>query len=373
MKSLLFIGFGDVARRAFTQLLLLSKEPVHFIIAMRDPDSAERFINTQYLSAIQNGRFHKVEIRRLDVHNVDETAALLTTVNPDLIFSGLCLMSYWRLDEIFYKKHHALLSRPPFIDPLFFVDLCLILKFMRIAKACNMADRVINAAYPDVTHPILAKVGLSPLCGIGNIANNVPGIKTVVVQKKNCALEDIDIILIGHHYVSYNISRLGHSAGAPYIFRVYIKGRDVTEEFGENEIFEGLVQNCKRLSGQKGQNVTASSAVSVLYARLFGESQQKLHAPGIHGLAGGYAVLMSRDDLSVRLPEQVTLEECIAVNTHCLAYDGIQEIRNDGTVIFNDRHKESLVETVGLHYETMRIADCEDMAVEFVNRVKAAA
>ena len=57
------------------------------------------------------------------------------------------------------------------------MHLVLVRRLMQATRAADFKGAVVNASYPDVTHAALAAEGLSPLVGIGNVANAVPGLR----------------------------------------------------------------------------------------------------------------------------------------------------------------------------------------------------
>ncbi|WP_201360045.1 hypothetical protein [Dictyobacter formicarum] len=80
--------------------------------------------------------------------------------------------------------------------------LALIYKLMQAVSMSGQTVQVLNAIYPDVVNPILAKVGLAPTTGIEDLANNVPALRQAVAGLLNMPREQVDVRLIMSRYVS---------------------------------------------------------------------------------------------------------------------------------------------------------------------------
>jgi hypothetical protein len=74
--------------------------------------------------------------------------------------------------------------------------------------------------------------------------------------------------------------------------------------------------------------------------------------------------------VEVVLPKEVTLEEAVKINLDGLKYDGVEEIKKDGTVVLTTEAYDTGEELYGLGLREYRFADMEDIARELVARVK---
>ena len=66
----------------------------------------------------------------------------------------------------------------------------------------------------------------------------------------------------------------------------------------------------------------------------------------------------------------MTLEEAIKINLGGLKYDGVEEIKDDGTVVLTDEAYNTQKELYGLDLREHRFADMEDIAKELRAAVK---
>ena len=109
--------------------------------------------------------------------------------------------------------------------------------------------------------------------------------------------------------------------------------------------------------------VSASSALKNLKAMLFNENL-RTHSPGPNGLPGGYPVLLNKDGADVVLPDDISLEEAIRINEESGKLDSIEDIKDEGTVIFTDRAFEIMKETLGFECRSFQAWEAKELAFE---------
>ena len=59
-------------------------------------------------------------------------------------------------------------------------------------------------------------------------------------------------------------------------------------------------------------------------------------APAPNGMFGGYPVRLGAGGPQVVLPEELTMEQALKINVEAEKFDGIEMIKDDGTVIYTD-------------------------------------
>lgn len=94
------------------------------------------------------------------------------------------------------------------------------------------------------------------------------------------------------------------------------------------------------------------------------------HSPGPNGLPGGYPIRISAKGVEVVLPEEITLEEAIRINVDGLKCEGIDEIKNDGTVVLTDEAYNIQQELYGIDCQEIRFSDMVDIAKEIASAGK---
>ena len=88
--------------------------------------------------------------------------------------------------------------------------------------------------------------------------------------------------------------------------------------------------------------------------------------PGPNGLIGCYPVRLNASGVEVVLPEGLTLEEAIKINTDGLKWDGYEEIKDDGTLVFTEAATKVYQEILGVEVRELRLQDAEEKAKELL-------
>jgi hypothetical protein len=108
----------------------------------------------------------------------------------------------------------------------------------------------------------------------------------------------------------------------------------------------------------------ASSAVKNMMA-MINNTNELTHLPGPNGLPGGYSVRVGGKGAEVVLPEGITFEQAVQVNLAALKFDGIEEIKDDGTIVFTEETLQLTKEWLGAEVgKELRLEDAEEMAIE---------
>jgi len=242
------------------------------------------------------------------------------------------------------------------------MHLTLVHKLMQAVKASGRNPIVINSSFPDVTHNVLSKIGLSPHMGIGNIHNVVQPIRNSIADLEGVPVQSVTVYLYLAHYVSHYIPRFGTAGGSPYIMKVVVDGRK-RDDINHEEVFAALPKSRRRSGGLTGQILTASSAAAIVRA-VATDSQELLHSPGIDGLPGGYAARIGENGAKIVLPEGVEMKDVIKTNEEGNRYDGIEEILDDGTVVNTDKEMAIMKNIVGYECKRMTIDESEERSNE---------
>lgn len=357
MKSILLIGMGSLGTAVLNILALDSTYKI--TIAGRNEEYLLRMTNMLNQSLLQMGIQKKINYEIFDLFNIDDTSDKLARVNPDMIFTAVSLQSWWVISEL--PKDIFTELEAAGVGPWLPMHLTLIYKLMIAVRQSNIKARVINSSYPDVVNPILSKIGLGPYIGIGNVANPVPGIRYSTAHTLKCSPTDIEVRLFAHHAVSYRISRKGSAINIPFHLTIYKNGTDITPSIDLDRILDLLPGQFRRLSGKEGQQMTASSAVSIIKA-LNSDKMCAVHAPGPFGLEGGYAMLISENSMKINLPADLTIDAAIELNKAGGYFDGIEKIESDGTIWFNMEKMEIMKKIVGYSVRSFNVLDTERYA-----------
>jgi hypothetical protein len=366
MKKLLIVGLGELGGQVY-QLLLNSGTPLRIVTADIDEDSGVRKTNLMKYVAGQMKLDHTVEFRKIDLYNVEETAGIIKEVNPDIIYTAATLQSWWVIttlpQDVFRKLDEARFG------PWLPMHLTLLYKLMQAVKESGTKPVVINSSFPDATHNVLSKVDLSPHMGIGNVHNVVQPLRNSAADFAGVPVQSVTVFLYLAHYVSHYIPRFGTAGGSPYIMKILIDGQ-FREDLNHEKIFSELPKGKRRSGGLTGQILTASSAAAIVRA-VATDSQELLHSPGVDGLPGGYAARIGEKGARVVLADKVTMDDAIKANQDGNRYDGIEEIRDDGTVVYTDREMAIMKDMIGYECKKMSLEESEERSKEIQAKFKA--
>ncbi len=370
---IMILGVGDLAHHVINQLLA-RPGTTRLILAGRDEAALRLRANLARYAAANCGLLAEIEVVRIDLEEIAQTAETLAAVQPDIIFMGASLQSWRRLTEL-PKAAFEELDEAQF-GPWLPMHLSLNYNLMRSIRDAGIKPKVVNAAFPDAVNPILAQVGLAPDLGIGNVSNIIPGLTFAISSLTDIPADDLQVRLVSQHYFSHFVPRAGHKGNGDYHMSVTrCDGSPV--EVNHTAAFELLNGPFKRQGGVDGQLLTAGSATRVL-AAMAEDRAVKAHVPGPSGLPGGYPVTISASGATLDLPTELSKDDAIAINERCQRADGIDAIASDGTVTYTDREMAIMRSMLGYSVKTMPLADtaaqATELAAKFAEfRVRAAA
>ncbi|MCC8242812.1 hypothetical protein [Saccharothrix luteola] len=367
MSKVMVLGAGDLGRRVFHELAHGPADR-HVRLVGRDEDATLRAANLTRFSSLQRGFGASVDYATTDLHDVERTAERIAAFDPDVLFLAASFQSWWVITTLpgdAFKRLYAA-NYGPWL-PMHLVP---VHKAMRAVRLADSRAVVVNAAYPDAVHPVLNAVGLSPDVGIGNVANNVPGIRVAAADRLGVPVREVDVRLVAHHYVSHRLSRAGDSGPARMGLAIAHDGVDVTDRLDVASLLKSLPLEYRRTGGMPGQAMTAASGLSLLEP-LADRRTALVHAPGPGGLTGGYPVEVADGRIRTALPDSIPPEEAAAINLSGQVQDGITSIEPDGTVHFEPSTMAVLTAELGYECHSMPLAEAEGRAVEIAERFEA--
>ena len=242
-------------------------------------------------------------------------------------------------------------------------------KLMLAVRASGWQGHVINSGIPDISNAVLAKRGLAPTVGLGNIDLVIPVLKMGVAERLGVPVRNVSVYAILHHAVVTHFRK--HTAGAPpYFLRLMVGDHDVTGQFDTDTLLHQVSKD--RFVGEALNPSVAASGVKNGLA-LLRDSGLLTHAPGPQGLPGGYPVRFSGSGAEVVLPAGVTLEQALAINEVGQRGDGIERIEEDGTVVYTDEAIQIMKDVLGYDLAPLPFEECDERAAELIARFKALA
>ncbi|MFV2045454.1 MAG: hypothetical protein ACC700_19755, partial [Anaerolineales bacterium] len=221
--------------------------------------------------------------------------------------------------------------------------------------------------FADSSNMILARRGLAPTIGLGNIDLIVPRIQLGVAKRLDVPIRNVTVYAILHHH-HFGCFKRGAIDLPAYFLRIMVGDQDVTKNFDADQLLHEVVQDY--LSGEHLNPVVAASGVKNALALLF-DTGLLTHSPGPQGLPGGYPVRLSANGAEVFLPAGVSLEQAIAINEVGQRADGIERVEEDGTVVFTDEAAQILQEVLDYDLAPLKFDECDERAEELVAHFKA--
>jgi len=360
--SLMIIGLGELGGIV---LEFLARVPniTKVITADFNEDYGVRKTNTALMGASYMNLYPNIEFRRIDLNNIEETAKTIKEVNPRIIYNATTLQSWWVIDALPKEVHKKIYKDFCGLGPWVPMHLLLVYKLMQAVKTSGVSSLVINSSFPDLVNPILAKVGLGPNVGIGNIDLITVPWRKVVSEMLNAPMRSVQVYIFGHHYSSYNLGRTGTGLDAPYYIKIMVEDKDVTKNFDIKILAKEIPKRAKRTTGTQINWVVASSAVRIILG-ILNDTNEITHAPGPEGLVGGYPVRLNREGAKVFLPEGVSRERAIQINEEAQKWDGIEKIEEDGTVVFTNEAYSTFKNLLGYDCKKMKVEETEERVKE---------
>jgi len=348
--------------------LLARSEGISYLIgADLNEEWGRRKVANVAAGAILQGRYPRLEFAKMDLQDVDGCAEIIDRLQPQLILNCATLQTWW------VRK-----ALPPQITerldkagsgPWLPTHLALSRKLMLAQRACGWQGHVINSGIPDISNAVLAKRGLAPTMGLGNIDLLIPVLRMGVARELQVPARNVRVYGVFHHYHVSHFRK--HASGAPpYFLRLMVGDQDVTERFDANLLLHQVSR--ERFSGEPLNPVVASSGVKNALALLH-DTGLLTHAAGPQGLPGGYPVRVGGSGAQVVPPAGLTLKKALAINEAGQRGDGIERIEEDGTVVYTTQAIDIMKELLGIDLAPLRFDDCDERAAELIARFRALA
>ena len=319
-SSVLIIGIGDMARQ-LAHWLADSPLVREVVLASRNTQRGEALADL--VSAC-----HACRVRFVELDGTDQSAVenLIEQVEPQLILQNASLIGPWALVERGDERSKTLFSVG--LGPQLPAQLPVIMSVMRAVQATGYSGPVANLSLPDITNPVLKKLGLAPTLGLGNATMVQHKVRAALLANNDEPVENLPLIRVIAHHSQTGISMTSRLPEDPdERCRVYL-GEEGTRAdelaYTGPSIGRGIVNNIS----------TTASTVPVLLSLLPHGPSLRASMPGFDGLPGGYPLRIEAGEVELDLPPGVTLAEAVQYNERLARKDGIESIGDDGTVTF---------------------------------------
>lgn len=355
---LLIVGGGDLAAKVMVSLCW-SGPAARIHVISRGGERLLRAVNTAVLSSRQMGKFPEISYSALDLGDLDRVAQVIADFKPDLVFNTASLQAWHKVSELPSHKREAISEAN--LGAWTAMHLAPVYRLMMAVRESGSRAVTVNAAYPDVVHPVLNTVGLSPDFGIGNVANSVPALTSEVARICGVRYQDIETRFVAHHYVSYRLSRFGDAGEGDFLLDFRLKDGRTVDFPPAQDLFAACASDYRRVGGRDGQVMTAASALSVIKPLLTGEDAL-VHSPGWHGLPGGYPVLLTNGSSRLSLPLGASDTDALRVNLAGQRADGVADISPAGTVTLTSKAADVMASELGFACSSFSLAQVGEVA-----------
>ncbi len=268
----------------------------------------------------------------LDATDLRAIEHLIAHERPDLIIQSGTLFSPFLISS--RQDPLARAIREAGVAVQLARQLPLVYTLMQAVRNVDFTGLVVNLSAPDLTHPVLGKLGLAPTLGLGNVTMYWLRARAALRERAirdGASAHDLPLVrVLGHHHHGYALFEARVPEEANERCHVYL-GEDGHRE---DKLPYGGIAIPRDLSLNE---LTAAAALVVLNAFLPATRSLRVSAPGPEGLPGGYPVRIEGGSVSLDLPPGVTRAEAVAFNEQAAARDGIANIADDGTITFTER------------------------------------
>lgn len=368
-RTVLIAGLGGVG---YETLQLLAGDPGIDDVVATDVQAqvGQTRTNTARYQALHRDRNPKVEFVELDLLDVDATAELLETVEPDVVLTAATLLRYAPFEELPAEKRDELIGFSPTGPGYACIvpgQIPLAYNLLRAVEQADVRDpHVVNVSMPDVVNPALAGAGYQPLVGTGNVGHLVPPIKRVASELYDVPMREVDAYVVASHSIIHPILFYGSTDDVPFYARVFVDGTDVTDEVDlDDEFASRNLPFPGEPSAREISVLTGTLSASIVQAVLH-DSGGVIHAPGPNGLAGGYPVRLDREGAEVVLPDDITMEEAEALNEQGLQHDGVQRVESDGAIVFTDTARDAMDDVLGVDVKRFTPDEALDVTADII-------
>lgn len=323
-KKVILFGAGDLAIRLASALQHVSFPVSVELVSRRE----QVHCDAQLLNVCSSPFALPVTSVCLDMLDRSALKAYCLSCQADLMVNCASLLSPW-----FYlnasNPQGSALGTVGFAAQL----CCQLPPVMQLASVLQeiKSDAVlVNGAFPDAINAILGKLGMAPLCGIGN-----GGMLYRVIQKCHPLA---DIRLTAHHAV---VQKLLSGEGAAYEGYCHIELDYVVRPWSEVVPVGFALERSKSLNA-----LTAVHAAEVIEALLNPDVILTTCLPGVSGLQGGYSCRIKDTNITPLETQHIDQTGVEHLMASCAALDGIDHIDEQGHVFYTPECMARLPETL---------------------------
>ena len=359
--DMMIVGLGGVGRNC---LEFLVRDPS--VSSIVGADVREKYgqgvVNIASAGAVHMGHYPEVKFMKMDLlDEVDKNAEIIRKINPRIILNCTTMLTWWATATLLPSEILKPLEDIADLGPFLPLHLRLTYHLMKAINKSGIKPLVVNGSYGDAVGPALERIELAPTVGMGNVDSEVAFMRMIVARKEGLKARDIRIYCVGHHFNSVWMERSGEPIDPPpFYLKIIADYRDVTQQYDLLKLQKDAGQ---MWGGDYGDTLTASSQCKHALAML-NDGRILTIAVSPNGLVGGYPVWLGADGPKLALPDDITLDEAIKINLGGQLRDGIEEIREDGTIVFPDNVVKVVKDIFGFECKSFHVTEVDEVATE---------
>lgn len=364
--KIMIVGLGELGFNIL-QFAARTIGVSEIIAADKDETSGIFKVENVIDGAAHQGFYPQIQFVSINLFNIEKTSDVLEEVRPNVLVNATTMQSWWMYhtlpDDVFKRLHEAGMG------PQTPLHLTLTYKLMQAIKKSGISTKVVNCSYSDVVNPILSKIGLAPTVGGGNFDLLIPKIRRVVAERLKVHLREVKVYMIGHHGLLTSYMR------APFWVKILVGDKNVSRMFPIEKLRKILEPGVRQVMGggrqwimPPNQDIASSFLKNIL--AIYFNTGEFTHAPGPAGMHGGYPIRIYADRIELTLPEDLSLEEAVNINEEDALWDGIERIKDDGTLVFTDKAFKVMKETLGYECKELKVEENEERAKELLAAFK---
>jgi hypothetical protein len=345
VSTVLIIGAGDLGERFAAGLAAAGQVDRLVLVSRSGAAEAAATIASSYDCV--------VESLAADARHPDEVTKLIFKTDPALIVLSASGRGPYALagrdDEAAQAIGAAGFAlRLPYNLPV-------PLAVMQAVTDAGWQGPVANVSFPDVTGPVLARLGLAPTVGLGNVAMILLRARSVL-RARNPEAELPLLRVLAHHSQLGGVRQSRRPDDPAARPRVYVGEDGVLDD---TLAYQGPPL---ALDPQRSNFATAASSIPVLHALLAGSAPLRFSTPSPDGRPGGYPVRIDQGEVTLDLPPGLTEEEAVRFNQEQARADGVERIDPDGTIHFTPAARAAVAAIDPTLADPLEISDLEARA-----------
>lgn len=346
MARVLLIGAGDAGLKIAWGL---ADNPAVHHVTLADASVSKASCNADMMACCTDA---VIDVRQFDGTDHRQMRGLLKAAKPDLIVQCASLIGPWATIGVEHPIATALSQAGLGVQMP--VQLPILKTLMECRADLDITAPVANLSLPDMSHAVMATQGLAPMIGLGNVTIQMLRVRAALRREIANAGDDTAdmplLRLVGHHHNVYGVMQCREPDSPDDTVRVFV-GEDALARpelaYQGEPVPPGPIYNV----------ITAAASLEVLKGLLPDSAPIRISAPAPIGMLGGYPVIVSREEISLDLPDQVDLEDCKNFQKRMSAADGVAEIESDGTVNFTENARRTMAVIAPALTEPLRLKD----------------